>query len=74
MQFIPGEELAIDRKARVRIPSIEQGARAASERTRYDCLEPQPIAPVGPAPGRRGPPLPIHRTGTRTPAGWHPKR
>jgi glutamate synthase (NADPH/NADH) small chain len=33
MQFIPGEELAIDRKARVRIPSIEQGARTATERT-----------------------------------------
>ncbi len=33
MQFIPGEELAIDRKARVRIPYIEQGARTASERT-----------------------------------------
>jgi len=33
MQFIPGEELAIDRKARVRIPSVEQGARTASERT-----------------------------------------
>ncbi len=33
MQFIPGEELAIDRKARVRIPSVEQGARSATERT-----------------------------------------
>lgn len=33
MQFIPGEELAIDRKARVRIPSVEQGTRPATERT-----------------------------------------
>ena len=33
MQFIPGEELAIDRKARVRIPYVGQGARSAGERT-----------------------------------------
>ena len=33
MQFIPGEELAIDRKARVRIPLVEQGARPPTERT-----------------------------------------
>jgi glutamate synthase (NADPH/NADH) small chain len=33
MQFIPGEELAIDRKARVKIPAVEQAARPPAERT-----------------------------------------